>query len=387
MKKILILIIIAVLLVAIPLVKSLKQTTVKQIEVTTATERVIHTSVLASGRLAHEDQVRLTTEVIGKVKEVRVIEGDYVKKGQLLLVLDDETYAATVRQREAVVRMQKIAIEKQLVQLDNLERQWERKRKLHQQKLIDDDAYEAFTSQLELARIDVKSAKESLLQAEAQLNQAQDQLQKTRVLAPINGRVTSLDIKEGETAIASSTNIAGSSLMTIANPESTITEVFVDEADVANIRVGQSASIVAIAYPDDPIKGEVKSIATSAKTVAGRQGLSFLVKLSILDDAGIALKPGMSCRAEIYTNSSDPVTAVPLQAVIVNEKRSENLVKRYVFTYDNGVAKKHEIKTGASDDNYIEVIEGIPELAEIIKGPDRTLRHLNDGDEVVIKEP
>ncbi|NVJ50040.1 MAG: efflux RND transporter periplasmic adaptor subunit [Gammaproteobacteria bacterium] len=387
MKKLITFGFIVALIIAVPVIKNLNGSKAKEVEVTEVATRVIHTSVLASGRLAHEEQVRLTTEVIGKVRELHVEEGDLVSKGQLLLVLDDETYAATVRQREAVVRMQTIAIEKQQVQLESLQRQWQRKKRLHQQKLIDDDAFEAFTSQLDLAKIDIKSAQESLKQAEAQLNQAQDQLNKTRVVAPINGRVTSLDIKEGETAIASSTNIAGSALMTIANPQSTITEVFVDEADVADIQVGQSASIVAIAYPETPITGTVKSIATSAKAVTGRQGLSFLVKLAIdANPSQISLKPGMSCRAEIFTNSSAPVTSLPLEAVIAQEKRSESSIKRHIFLVENNRAKQLDVETGASDDTYIEIISSLTEGAQVIRGPDRILRHLQDGDEVKVLE-
>lgn len=385
MKKAVILLLLLSLVIGIPVLLKYRNANSKEVEVTTPSERVIRTSVLASGRLAHDDQVRLSSEVIAKVKQVLVKEGDFVSKGQLLLILDDETFKANVEQSKAAVRMQQIAIDRQLVQLSNLENQWQRKKKLHQQKLLDDDAFDAFSSQLELAKIDVESAKESLLQAKAQLAQAVDRLNKTRVVSPIDGKVTSLDIKEGETAIASTTNIAGSALMTIANPESTITEVFVDEADIADIRIGQPAKVVAIAYPDHPIEGVVKSIASSAKTASGRQGLSFLVKLDINKQQGISLKPGMSCRAEIFTQSTDPVQSIPLQAIITEEKRSENLVERHVFVVENGFSIKKPIVTGISDDSFQQVIDGLTLNAQVIIGPDRTLRHLTDGESVVVK--
>ncbi|MEE4244230.1 MAG: efflux RND transporter periplasmic adaptor subunit, partial [Kangiellaceae bacterium] len=309
-KKVILFSIIFIIIVGIPIIKKYRSPASKAIDVTSPDMRVIKTSVLASGRLAHEDEVRLTSEVIGRVKEVLVEEGDKVTAGQLLLVIDDTTFKATVDQRKAAVRMQNIAIERQQKQLDNLQRQWLRNKNLHTQKLLNDDAFELLTNQLELSRIDIKSARESLSQANAQLDQAVDQFNRTRVYSPIDGEVTSLDIKVGETAIASTTNIAGSSLMTIANPKSTITEVFVDEADVAEINIGQTAEIVAIAYSEQPIKGTVKSIATTAKTVAGRQGLSFLVKLSLDNSEQIDLKPGMSCRAEIFTSRSEPVLSL-----------------------------------------------------------------------------
>ena len=148
---------------------------------------------------------------------------------------------------------------------------------------------------------DLKSSRERLAQAQAQLEQVNDQLSKTRIVSPIDGVVTSLDIKVGETAIASSTNIPGSSLMTIANPQSIYTEVLVDEADIANLAVGQRTEIVAIAYPDEPIHGIVRYIANTAKTEPNRQGLSFTVEIDILESGGVVLRPGMSCRAEIFT--------------------------------------------------------------------------------------
>ncbi len=384
MKNTLIILGILTLVVGIPVIKKFSSKEEKVVEVVTPQKRVIKSAVLASGRLAHEDQVRLTTEVIAKVKKVLVKEGDFVEKGQLLLVLDDEAFKATVEQRKASVRMQQIDIEKQKVQLEKFEKQWQRKKRLHEQKLLDDDAFDEFSSQLELARINVKSAKESLLQAQAQLSQAQDQLNKTRVLSPIKGKVTSLDIKEGETAIASTTNIAGSSLMTIADPNSTITEVFVDEADVANIEVGQTAKVVAIAYPDSPIEATVKSIATSAKSVAGRQGLSFLVKLNINDSGNIKLKPGMSCRAEIFTNSTSPVLSLPIQSIIAEEKRSEDIINHFVFVVENNVAKKIQIDTGNSDDSFQQVIAGLSESEQVIIGPDRVLRHLSHDEPVTV---
>ncbi|MCO7225431.1 efflux RND transporter periplasmic adaptor subunit [Pleionea sp. CnH1-48] len=385
MKKALIIGAIIAVIIAVPLLKKATNSDSKEVTVTIAEERVIESSVLASGRLAHEDQVRLTTEVIGKVNKVLVEEGDAVERGQLLLTIEDETFRASVEQRGATVRMQEIAIERQTVQLENLKRQLTRQKKLFEQKLLDEDRYDAAVNAYDIAKIDLKSAKESLSQAKAQLTQADDQLSKTRVQSPFSGIVTSLDIKEGETAIASTTNIAGSSLMTIANPQSIITEVYVDEADIADIQLGQKAKVVAIAYPDVNIDGVVKSIATSAKPVSGRQGLSFLVKLEVTSTEGINLRPGMSCRAEIFTHSSSPVTSVPIQAIVTEEKRSINETHQYLFVVENNIARKVKVATGISDDTYQQITSGLADNVSVINGPDRILRHLKDGDLISIR--
>jgi HlyD family secretion protein len=220
-----------------------------------------------------------------------------VNRGDLVLQIDDQRLRAVVDQSEATARLQEIAIQRQQLQIDNLRTQWERTRGLHERNLIDEDTFVTATNNLQIAEVDLRSSRESLSQARAQLEQAEDRLSKTRVYSPIDGTVTSLDIKVGETAISSSTNIPGSNLMTIANPASIHTEVNVDEADIANVAVGQRARVFAIAYPDRPVEGVVDSIAVSAKVAEGQQGQSFAVMIRLLEPDKITLRPGMSCRA------------------------------------------------------------------------------------------
>jgi HlyD family secretion protein len=246
--------------------------------------------------------------------------------------------------------------------------------------MVGQEQFDSISNQLALAEIDLLSSQERLLQAKAQLDQVNDNLSKTQIVSPIDGVVTSLDIKVGETAIASATNIAGSSLMTIANPASIYTEVLVDEADVATIEVGQRAEIVAIAYPDQPMQGIVRYIANTAKVAPGRQGLSFTVKIDITDSGNVVLRPGMSCRAEIFTRQDQEVAAVPIQAIIFEEDRSQLRSEYFVFINDNGVAKKTQVEVGLSDDEYQELTTGIDEGIEIVVGPNQELRHLLEGD-------
>ncbi|MDE0003687.1 MAG: efflux RND transporter periplasmic adaptor subunit [Rhodospirillaceae bacterium] len=359
----------------------------EEVQVATLAPRSIQASVLASGHLVHEEEVLLTTEVIGRVTGIYVEEGDRVAAGQLLLQIDDEIYRAAVEQNEATVRMQEIAIQRQQVRADNLRTQWERQRALHERNLIDDDSFDAVTNELNVAEIDLQSSRESLSQAEAQLEQAADRLSKTRVVSPIGGTVTSLDIKVGETAISSTTNIPGSSLMTIANPASIHAEVNVDEADIANVAVGQKAQIFAIAYPDRPMEGVIDSIAVSAKVAEGAQGLSFAVKIRLEKTNRVVLRPGMSCRVEIYTDVREGILAVPIQAIIVDEIRSENRITYHVFEYEDRAARRVEVQVGLSDDTWQAVTGGLSEGDEVIVGPDRVLRSLADGDRVTAAAP
>lgn len=380
-KKLALILVIAAAVIALPFLNRMVfDSDAKEVTVANPTQRIISPSILASGFLAHEEEVMLSSEVIGKVSELYVEEGDHVDQGQLLLRVDDKNFLASLEQAEASTRLNTLDIERQEVRIANLERQYERSRSLHERDMIGDDEFENISNQLDLARIDLKSSRERLAQSRAQLDQVNDQLSKTQIISPIEGVITSLDIKVGETAIASSTNIPGSSLMTIANPNSIYTEVLVDEADVANIEVGQRAEIVAIAYPDQPMQGVVRFIANTAKVAPGRQGLSFTVKIDIVDANGVELRPGMSCRAEIFTRQDQQVAAVPIRAVIFEEDRAELRSEHYIFVNDNGVARKTRVEVGLSDDEYQELLSDIDSDVEIVVGPDRELRHLLDGD-------
>lgn len=383
MKKALIIGGIIVVVVVLALIKTQNSNNAPEVILETVQQQPIRASILASGSLSNEDEVLLSTEVIGKVSALYVKEGDAVMEGQLLLQIDDEALRAMVEQQQASVRMQQIAIDAQKLRLSNLDSQWNRQNGLHERGLIDDNSFETATNELELAKLDVTSREASLEQASAMLEESEKNLAKTRVYSPISGVVTSLDIEVGEMAISSTTNVAGSSLMTIANPARINTEVNVDEADIADVAIGQEAEIVAIGYPDKPMKGVVQEIAITAKPPAtNSQSLAFVVKIGFTDTAGVVLRPGMSSRAEIFTSSGANLLAVPLQAVLVTEDRAQDIKKYHVFKFDDGLAREVEVTVGLSDDAYQEVKSGIAAGDRIIIGPDRILRNLEDGDPV-----
>jgi HlyD family secretion protein len=174
--------------------------------------------------------------------------------------------------------------------------------------------------------------------------------------------------------------------MTIANPASIHTEVNVDEADIANVSIGQKARVYAIAYPDDPVDGIVDSIAVSAKVAEGQQGQSFAIKIRLLNPEKITLRPGMTCRAEIFTATKSDALAVPIQSILVEEDLTANVTRRDVFVVRDGRATKVPVEVGLSDDTYQQVVSGLSSGDEVITGPDRVLRALEDGDRVVVTD-
>jgi HlyD family secretion protein len=273
-------------------------------------------------------------------------------------------------------------------QIESLASRWQRKNDLFKLGIIGQDEHEAIDNEFALAKIDLRSREESLLQANATLAKAQERLDKTVFRSPINGIATSVDIKKGETAISGTTNISGSNLITLADPSSILIEVQVDEADIANVDVGQEADIFAVAFPDHALKGHVQNIATSAKRSARRQGLSFTVKILLQDSAAVAVRPGMSCRAEIFTQTKDKTIAVPSEAIVfakpdtasdeddIDDTNQQE--QSYVYIVEDGKAKKIAVDLGISNDRYQEIVSGIKVGDKVVTGPARTLSKLKD---------
>lgn len=393
-----------VCLLCVPVgMKLLRSEPARTVEVDQIAYHDIKSSILASGHLLYEEQVLLSPEVIGKVSTVFVKEGQQVAKGDLLLHLDDQTYRAEVAQQEAAVRQQRIAIEQQQLSLQNQENQYKRKIELHRVKMLADSAIDDARYTVDLAKIELRNSRSRLEQVEAILKQSNERLAKTNIRAPISGTITALNIKVGETAVASQVGIAGSSLMTIANTATMITEINVDEADIAKVASGQEVAIHTAAYPDIAIKGEVLTIPLSPKQSAPGQGgtsqsRNYNIKVKLADTKQLSLRPGMTCRAEIFTASSGKSLALPLQAVLSNndanielapkkgDKKSKVQIKteNYVFLNKDGKAEKRIVTIGVSDDSQQEILSGVVAGDAVITGPYKVLRYLKQGDKVSV---
>jgi HlyD family secretion protein len=406
MKKPVIIASIVCLVVGFPIVKKIMSNDhVRIVQTEALSYKPIRASIIASGNLDHQEKVQLSTEVIGKVKAIMVREGDAVQKGQLLLQIDDEAYVSAVEQHGAAVRMQKIAIQRMQLNYANLKQQWSRKKVLFDRQLIDQQAFDAIELEVLAANLQIKSGDEQLVQAEAQLAKAENDLIKTRAYSPISGVVTSLTIQVGETAISGTMNYAASSLMTIADPSSLYADINVDEADIAKIAIGQRAEVLAVAYSEQPIIGEVVFIGQTAKVASGRNGLSFAVKIRIDSTETMRLWPGMSARAEIFTSDNTEKLAVSIQALVSRSETSESVKRNvnrsgrstdtamtansnhYIFVNDQGRARRVGVLLGLSDDEYQEIEAVLPGALsigdQIILGPDRVLRYLESGQRVV----
>jgi HlyD family secretion protein len=377
-------------LIVIPVAMKLSRSdSDKLVDVERAGTRALSPTVLASGTLTYESQVTLAPEVTGRVQEILVKEGDEVKRDQLLMRLDPKLPLAAIEQNKAQVRQARLRIERGQVDYEAQVSKVKRYEALKLGGMVDANSLEALVSARDLAEVDLRTSREQLSQFEAQLRQAEEQLAKTEIRSPLDGKVTAIYVKVGQTAVPSFSGIAGSTLLEVADTTSIDAEINVDETDIANVRVGAEARVVPAAFPDKTLSGKVDQVAIAPRLQAG-QNKSYPVRIRLTNTGDVVFHPGMSCRAEVLTASSDAgkVLAVPVQALRYedNPDKSEKAEKSIasVFVLDGGRAKKRSVTTGTADDTYIAIKDGLKEGEQIIVGPAKTLLFLINGEKVNI---
>lgn len=369
-------------------------------------------TVTATGRIQPKTQVKISADVAAKITQLNVKEGEWVEKGDLLVQLDRERFLASVESAEANLRSSE---SNALLVKENMlkaEKDYARAKELFDKSLesqaILDQAYAAF--QVEKARH--KSALEQVEQARAVLKQANDDLSKTTIYAPMAGTISELNKEVGEIALGS--QFQEDVIMVVSNLSAMEALVNVDENDIVSVAVGDSARIEVDALPDKIFHGEVSEIASSAKiTGLGTtdQKTEFEVKISIFDP-GQELRPGMTASSDIITETRENAIGVPIQCVTV--RTPEQLTKKQtndsgsvaiadtltkqnyvpdkdgfvpvVFVVEKGQAKAMQVKTGIQSETHIEIKEGLSEGDEIVTGSFRAISQtLENGASVVVK--
>ena len=341
----------------------------------------IRPTILASGVLAYRTEVNLTSELVAKVRSIEVEEGDVVEAGQLLMRLDPETYRNAIDREEASKRQSEISIQRQRVTLQLKSTQFERSKKMLAVKMIDQNKFDEDKNQFELAKVELMSSEEALRRANAVLSEAREQMGKTDIRAPISGKIVSLPIKVGETAIPSTSSLAGAQLMKIADTAAIQSELKVDEADIAKIAIGQKTDVFAAAYPETALSGTVEKIAL-APSIEG-QGRAYKVTVSMKVKPELLLRSGMSARANIFLSDGSKKLAVPVEAVIT-EANVDDPTKftQFVWLEKDGQARKNIVTLGDSDDSWQAIVTGVKAGDKLIVGPAKTIRQLRQNDRV-----
>lgn len=372
--------------------------------------RDITQTVTATGKIDPEFKVVITPEVSGEIVYLPVKEGQRVRKGDLLLKIKQDQYLAQRDRAVANLQSAKASLAIQKIQLKKIESDYNRVQELFKKGLSSEVELEAIKAQYETARAQVLAAESTVQQMEAAVKEANENLAKTVITSPMDGIVSQLNVKLGERVLGTGFT-QGSNLMTIADLSKMVAVVDVDENDVVLISIGDTAKVKVDAFPGKVFKGVVYEIGNTAKSKGlGTQEevVNFEIKIRILD-SNVDLKPGMSCNAEIMTDTRTNVLAVPIQSVTIRgkeaiskeekksdeeeivtvEKKKEDLDTKAlegVFIIENAKAKFVKVKTGISDDTYIEIIEGLKGGEEVVTGSYRAIsRELKDGSKVRVE--
>jgi len=351
--------------------------------------RTIARTVKASGQIDPRVKVNLSSQVIGKIERLYVKEGDEVEAGQLILELEKDAFLAAHSRASADLRIAKsrqkqaqIDIEDALVKLRRMER-------LFGDKIAskaDLESAELFHLSKELA---FEQSAEAVTQAQASLDQANEELSKCSLYTPLSGRVITLNSEEGESVIPGTMNNLGSVIGTIADLSEILAEVEVDETEIPYLELDQPATVRVDALQDVEYTGTVVEIGSSGFTNARQPDVTFFRAKILLEAPDAKLRPGMSLRAEISTAESPETLLVPIQAVVERlpldkdeEDSNEDDRIDVVFVVGGETASQVAVSTGLSDTTHVEIVSGLDEAQRVVTGPYRELRDLKDGDVV-----
>jgi HlyD family secretion protein len=394
--------------VALRAVRSQRSTGPKvRAEVVTPRDLVSH--VNASGHIEAKQSVDISADISGRIVQLPVEEGQRVREGDLLLVIDPTQYEAAVRQSEALLAQARAGAAQAKANYDQAQRDWDRLRELKNRTpdLVTDQEVEQTRTKADVQKALWESAQHNVSQQQASVEEAKDRLDKTVIRSPINGEVTRRNVEKGETAIVGTMNNPGSLLLTVSDPSVMEAVVEVDETDIPMIRDGDSASVEIDAWPDSAFSGRVVKVASSAmqdrssRTATASQStadqaVDFEVRIQI-DHPPRGIRPDLSATADIVTATRKNVLSVPIIALTLRDttktgpapdsaSTGEPSEAEGVFQIQGDEVHFRTVRVGIAGDAYFEVLEGIAEGDTVVSGPYKTVRELQDGGSVRIEK-
>ncbi|TFH01348.1 MAG: efflux RND transporter periplasmic adaptor subunit [Calditrichales bacterium] len=393
MKKTLIIVAVVVVLGALVAANFLKKEKGTRVDVEEVTRGTVMQKVTGSGQIRPEVQVKISARVAGKILKLHAEEGDHVKKGELLVELDQEQYLAALERTESTLMSMTAGEKKSKSEMS-------RSQDLYKKGLMSEAEFEAMEAAYEAAQGNTR-------QARATVNEAKDALAKTRLHSDMDGIVTRLNKEEGEIALGA--QFQEDVIMIVADLSRMEAAIEVDENDVINVSLGDTANIEIDAFVDTTFKGIVSKIANSAN-VKGlgtqEQVTNFEVTVALLD-VDMRFRPGMSTTVDIITEVETDVLKVPIQAVTARgkdvlekepgiEERPEaeaSLAENpgdnkpemteVVFCVVDKKAVSRQVKLGISDDLHYVVLSGIEEGDKVVTGPFRVLSRTLKNDDLL----
>ncbi len=375
-----------------------------------ATVDIIET-VSATGKIYPEVEVSISSEVSGEILDLPFKEGQQVKKGDLLVRVNPDLMQSMVNRTQATYQNVQAALEQAEASLREAKANYDRSKTLFDRGVISKADWDRAVAAYETAEAAKNSAYYNVKSAAASVNEANDNLERTTIYAPMDGTISLLSVELGERVVGTQ-QMAGTEILRVADLKNMEVEVDVNENDIVKVQIGDSTIVEVDAYLKKEFKGVVTEIANSAAgTLTADQVTNFKVKVRILEesykdllegkpDSYSPFRPGMTATVDIITDRRASTVAVPISSIVIKTdtssvkkgyKRStpkdlkpENEEKfECVFINDNGVAKLKVIETGIQDDTNIEVITGLNGGEEIITGPYNLVsKTLKSGDKI-----
>ena len=383
----------------------------KEIETKKITRLDIVETVSATGKIQPEVEVKISSEVSGEIIELPIIEGQQVKKGDLLVRINPDIYQSSLNRSQATLQNVKANLNQAEASLKEAKASYERNKQLFEKGIISKSDWDKAVSSYEIALANRESVYYSVKSAGATVNEAVDNLNRTTIYAPMDGTISKLDVELGERVVGTQ-QMAGTEIMRVANLSNMEVEVDVNENDIVKVNIGDSTIVEVDAYLKKQFKGIVTEISNSADGVlTADQVTNFKVKVKILEDSYKDLvegkpayfspfRPGMTATVDIITDKRNNAINVPISAITIKtdttlakkpKNETEEVIDKdqkfeCVFIKKGDTAELRVVKTGIQDDSNIEIVSGLEEGEEVIVGPYNVVtKTLKDGDKVVIK--
>lgn len=357
-----------------------------KVAVENAENRLIIETITANGKIQPEKEVKISPDVSGEIVELTVKEGDHVEKGQLLIRIKPDIYVSQKERSLAAISSARARLAQTEAQFTQAELSFKRTKQLFEEQTISKSEFEQAEASYSVAKAEVDAAKFSVISSEASLKEANENLTKTSIYAPMTGTVSMLLVERGE-RVAGTNLMAGTELLRVADLSRMEAQVQVNENDIVRVNLGDTALIQVDAYLDKKFKGLVTEIANSAKTtgVSADQVTNFDVKILVLPDSYQELinagnpspfRPGMSATVDIQTETRAGIITVPIQSVTtrtdttkITATPSDKDIRTIVFITDGKYALAKDVSTGIQDNNYIEILSGVALNDKVISSP------------------
>lgn len=355
-------------------------------------------TVRASGEVRARVSVDLSAHVVAKIEKIHVEEGARVEAGQPFVELERESFRATVESWRAQLRQAETRVRQAEVDLEDARVRLRRMRRLADEGIVSAEELESRELQETSARLRLEEARDAVEHARANLDKALDDLSKTTIYAPVSGRVVDLNAEEGEVVVSGMMNNPATKIATVADLSELLAELDVDENEIVRVDVDQPVTVTVDAIPDRTFPGRVVEVGSSGYSRAGQGDVTFFSVDVLLEETDPRLRPGMSVRAEIEVASRPDALTVPVQAVVERPAGDAERVgddgdasaapgrdgadRSVVFVVEDGRARRRPVETGLSTVTRVEVVSGLREGDEVVTGPYRTLRDMEDGDPV-----